>query len=279
MTAQEYWEQQKGTVMEEMAGAENNETLLACYCRFMEGMKTRVLSSMGGEEILRQQTVLLFLQAEHGAQLLLTRAEPTLRAENTQSFPKQVRRSFLSSQILLYAVLGTGSLLSLSSGLICLRTLPFFAAAGAILYFRSVQKKETTVNSCNWKAVSEIRKDALENCIERQVQYIDAYIMDLRRLLDEVCTPKPDIPLEMEAVRLCQSVWACAQQNYPVDNVMDATDKLLEKNGLEWVEFSEQSRRLFDVMPTRREARTIYPALRKKEDGTLVSKGMQLKST
>jgi len=55
-----------------------------------------------------------------------------------------------------------------------------------------------------------------------------------------------------------------------------AAEQTLKRNGLEWVEFSEETRSCYQIMPTRKTARVVYPALRKIEDGALVCKGQYL---
>ena len=55
-----------------------------------------------------------------------------------------------------------------------------------------------------------------------------------------------------------------------------AAEQLLKQNGLEWLDFSEETRSCYQIMPTRKTARTVYPAVRKVEDGSLVCKGQYL---
>ena len=76
-----------------------------------------VLADMAQDSILRQQVTLLFLQAECGAEMLLARGEPVLRARSVHEQRQPVIRRLLNHPLLLYGVLGCGVAVCLLSGL------------------------------------------------------------------------------------------------------------------------------------------------------------------
>ena len=88
----------------------------------------------------------------------------------------------------------------------------------------------------------------------------------------------PDLPLDGDLMGLCQQVWAGTKQSQSLEGALNAAERLLERSELEWLEYSEETRHFYEVMPTRRESRTVYPALVKKSDGTLASRGQRLEN-
>lgn len=258
--------------MAEMAAAQSNEDLLLHYCQCMEGMKISVLSDFAHNDILRQQIALLFAQAQRGAEMLLVRGEPVLRAVDApvQKLPALWR--LLQNPALLYGVLGAGAVVSLFSNL---RALLFFGLAAALVYLREGRKDE---QKQSWTAAYELRLEALEAYIERQAQLLDAHVQDLCALLEDASAPLPELTLERDVMTLCQYVWAGAHEGCSLDSALNAAEKVIERSELEWAEYSEKTRRLYEVMPTRRESRTVYPALIKKTDGTLAQRGQRLEN-
>lgn len=273
MTAQAYWKRRRDAAMAEMTAAKSNEELLHSYRRCMEDIKMSVLADMAQDSILRQQVTLLFLQAECGAEMLLARGEPVLRARSVHEQRQPAIWRLLRFPALLYGVLGCGAAACLFSGLSGLSAIPFLALAAALVYLR---ERQPTADAQTWTAVCELRAEALKAHIDRQTQLLDAHIQDLRTLLEEIRAPLPELPLDGDVMGLCQQVWASAKQNQPLEGALNAVERLLERSELEWVEYAEKTRQLYEVMPTRRESRTVFPALVKKSDGTLASRGQRL---
>ena len=126
--------------------------------------------------------------------------------------------------------------------------------------------------------VSKIKYDYLANFITRQMQLLDQHILDLSTLLEEVTTPLEDVDLDRETLTLCQMVWAFTNSEYPKESAFYKAESLLDKNGIEWVDFSPEKRSFFEIMPTKKSSRVVYPALQKKSGGALVCKGQYLES-
>lgn len=275
MTAQAYWKRRRDAAMAEMTAAKSNEELLHSYRRCMEDIKMSVLADLAQDSILRQQVTLLFLQAECGAEMLLARGEPVLRARSVHEQRRPVIRRLLNHPLLQYGVLGCGAAVCLLSGLPGLPAIPFFVLAAVLVHLHEGQPS-AGADAQTWTAVCELRAEALKAHIDRQTQLLDAHIQDLRTLLEEIRAPLPELPLDGDVMGLCQQVWASAKQNQPLEGALNAVERLLERSELEWVEYAEKTRQLYEVMPTRRESRTVFPALVKKSDGTLASRGQRL---
>ena len=276
MTAQAYWKRRRDAAMAEMTAAKSNEELLLSYRRCMEGIKMSVLADMAQDSILRQQVTLLFLQAECGAEMLLAR-ETVLRARSVHEQRQPVIRRLLNHPLLLYGVLGCGVAVCLLSGLPGLPAIPFFVLAAVLVHLHERQPS-AGADAQTWTAVCELRAEALKAHIGRQTQLLDAHIQDLRTLLEETRAPLPDLPLDGDLMGLCQQVWAGTKQSQSLEGALNAAERLLERSELEWLEYSEETRHFYEVMPTRRESRTVYPALVKKSDGTLASRGQRLEN-
>ena len=258
MSCEEYWLGQRETFLAEAGQAESDSALLALYQRLLEQMKTSVLSDCVHEDVLRQQINLLFAQAARGAELYLARNIPTLE-RGTPAGGKRVPAvvTWLARPVFLYAVLGAGLVFSLLAGRGAWRCGLFFAAALALAAAGAMvpAQKEGPVS-----VRTGIRLEYLDALALRQAKLIDRQTADLRALLDDMTAP-PDLPMEPAALALCQRVWAISNGQYPPESALYTAEQLLRANDLRWEEYDPARRQYYDVMPTKKASRTVYPAL------------------
>ena len=73
-------------------------------------------------------------------------------------------------------------------------------------------------------------------------------------------------------------MWSVVNIDYPAQGALFTAEKLLRQNDMEWVDYSPERQHWFDVMPTKKSSRTVYPALRRISDGSLVCKGQYIQS-
>lgn len=273
MTCEKYWEQQRKTFLEEAGQAEGDSALLALYRRLLEKLKTNALSDYPHDKTLCQAISLLFDQAVQGSELYLARSMPTLE----RSMPEAERKvpailSLLAKPVLLYAVLAAGLVFSLLAGSGAWRCAVFFVAGLGLALARLAipEKKQEAVS-----VRTGIRPEYLDAMIQRQAKLLDRQIADLRTLLDSIMVPA-DLPMDPVAMKLCQYVWAYANGSYPAESALYTAEKLLKNNDLCWADYSADTRRMYEVLPTRKDSRTVYPALQKCSDGTMAVMGQYL---
>jgi len=275
MTAEQYWELHKGEVLADLKSAGSDEELLAIYHRFWESLKTHVLSGFAHEDILRQQIALMFIEADTAADMLRVRETPQVMLAQKPREKQNGLRRLLDGPMPACIVAVLGTVLSLiAGGKVWHLTLLF--AITAVLLLRGYKRDSEPGNAGYTVRVSTNQK-LLEHQISRQVQLMDAHIADLKTLQNDLLTPVKDILPDKTSISLCQYVWATAHQGYPISSTLMMAEKLMQQNDMEWVMYQEDTRAFFDVMPTKRESRMVYPALRKTSDGTLLCKGQYLK--
>ncbi len=267
------WQEQRRDFLENARQAQDNHELLHQYEKLLEQMKIRAMSSFPYDDVLRQQAALLFAQAAQGAQMLLTRGLPTV-VQGEKPLNRQSRwQTFLQNPALLYAVLGAGAVFSLLAGGGSWRCALFFGAAMGVAALKERFKPQEAALPT---AVAPLQIETLDAFITRQAQLLDQHIADLQLLMQDAVEPLKDSAADPVTMSLCQYAWAAAKSDYPPESALYAAEKLLRMNDLTYVEYSPEARLCFDVMPTKNASRTVYPALKKISDGTLVSKGQYI---
>ena len=275
MNCEQFWSQQREEFLRQAGQAEGDSALLGLYQQLLERMKTNAMASCPGDDVLRQQTALLFAQAAQGAELYLARDLPTLeRALPKERGKREAVLAIAARPAVQCAVLGAGLAFSLLAGKGMWRCAVFFAAGLALAAARfGLPVREEGPVSVRMK----LRLDYLDEFIGRQARLFDAQMRDLRALLDDMIVPA-DMPMEQTELSLCQYVWAFANGQYPPESALYTAEKLLRANDLRWEDYDPARPQYYDVMPTKKASRTVYPALCKISDGTLVCKGQYLEN-
>lgn len=275
MTAEQYWELHKNEVLAELKDAGNEDEILVVYHRFWESLKVHVLSCFEHEEILRQQIILLFIEADKAADILRVREAPQVTlVHKTPEKMKWLHRILISPVPACVAAF-LGVALGINAGRKVWYLTLLFAITAALLLYHF--KTDAEFPKSGYTVKVSINQKLLEHQILRQVQLVDAHIADLKALQNDLLTPMNDILPDKTSISLCQYVWGNAHQGYPINSTLMMAEKMMRQNDMEWVPYQEDTTAFFDVMPTRRESRMVYPALRKISDGTLLCKGQYLK--
>ncbi len=280
MTMERYWLSHRESFLDRAEQAEDNQALLTQYHMLMEQMKMEALAQFPHDDVLRQQTALLFYEAMQGAEMLLARSEPMIVRGNGGNAGK--KRSFFQQRLLRilmrretsYVILGAGLLVCLLGSKELWRAAVFFVAALGVQVAR--ERCAPAAETDTSRAVSKLRLEYLDAFILRQAKLLDQHMKELQTLFQDAIAPLTEETPDEAALLLCQYAWAAAKNDYPAESVLYAAEKLVHQTGLVWTEYSPQTRSAFDVLPSQQSARMIYPALRKNSDGTLVSKGQYI---
>lgn len=271
MLLEKYWEEQRTAFLEKVNARWSDQELIARYKMLMEDMKTYAMSLFLHEDMLRQMIALLFYSSMEGSAMLPVRGKPTVVYEQNDTKASKIPRlkRIMTHPYLRLALLGSGAVLSIFAGLRGLVCLPIFLTVAA-LQALALQSKEKS--SSVPTAESLINKEYLDGFITRQVKQMDQHIEDAKNLCRDI-SEKADQPFDAALAELCQHVWSVANAHYPAESAVYIAEKLLKKMNAEWVEYDQNLRNAFEIMPTRQVARTIFPAIRQMGDGAIICRG------
>lgn len=273
MTMEGYWAQHRESFLASARQAQDDQQLLSCYRMLMEQMKMEALAQFPHEDVMRQQTALLFYEAMQGAEMLLAKGEPVVVKGKEKAGPRGGVR-LLKRPETSYVILGAGLVMSVLGGRACWQLAPLFAVALLLLELK--RRDAGSADDTDGRAVSPLRVEYLDGFIDRQAKLLDQHIADLRLLLQDSLSPVQEASLESSTQQLCQYVWACANGEYPAETALDAAQRTLQQNDMAWLEYTPEKQAWFDVMPTQRQSCMVYPALCRLSDGTLVRKGQYI---
>lgn len=281
MKIEKLWQDNKNAFLSRAAKVKDDKDLIASYQMLLEQLKTGITGYYQNDVYLRQMIVLLFQEASQGAEILLAKSLPGIEYHNGQKEnrdPLIIR--FLLNPILSYVILAAGFAFSILVGM---NKMPFsgycacfFAAGLALVIYQNIMAKRQKGSLP--VALSSVKLDFLEGFITRQVRLLDQHISDCENLLEDLTEIPTDSSLDTGIMELCQYVWAFANSGYPKETALFKAESILEKNDITWTEFSDEKRSFYDIMPTKKYSRTVYPALQKISDGTLIRKGQYLES-
>ena len=113
--------------------------------------------------------------------------------------------------------------------------------------------------------------DKLLRVLDAQMQAIDRYLNDFA-YLNESMGGKSALPDRQTIDQVADMLEAIADLDEG-SPAMEAATRLLDGLGLEALPFNEANQRLFTVLPSKEETRTLSPALLSKEDGRLIRRG------
>ncbi len=277
MNVEKYWLSQREAFLSRAREAKDDNELLDQYRMLLEQMKLKAMSMFPHDDVLRQQTALLFYEAAQGAEILLVRGKPVVVQDNKVHTATKLPKAlvFLKNPMITWAILGAGLVFSLLAGKGAWRC-AIFMALGLVASVLGSMGLNSSASGAVPIAVSNLQMEYLDGFITRQARLLDQHISDLQLLFQDTVAPVSDVSLDPVTLSLCQYVWAFANSNYPAESAMFTAEKLLKQNDIAWTEYKGELRGYFNVMPTQKDSRTVYPALYKISDGTLVCKGQYI---
>lgn len=295
MKIEEMWQKERSAFLSQVRKAADVRELLSQYGLLMEQLKMQTISEYPYEENLRQMIILLFQSALQGAEFALVQGNPTVVPQDSTGAKQEEEpslrvwnllhpASFWPQILLLLRKLLAGPILSvalLAVGMIyCLAKWPqlpycilIMGAASALIICSFLLSRRKPVLLT---AKPTLRTEYLDTFISNQTRLLDQQISDLKMLLQDMSEPVTERGADIELLKLCQQIWGTVNSAFPVESAYYSAEKLLLNSGAEWVPFSPENRGMYDVMPTRKESRTVFPAVRSRETGSLLSKGQYL---
>ena len=144
----------------------------------------------------------------------------------------------------------------------------FLAAAEALALFGYFLPKPKT----SYKVEQNVDMEQLLSLASRRMEAIDR---DLDAFLSIPTEGSESDDSMVQIITLANSLKRSDPDSVP-DELMTAISALSLSKGYEFLDYSQENEAFFDTMPTKRETRTIVPAVLK--DQTLVARGMAIVS-
>ena len=275
MTLEKYWEEHKEGFLKQVEADCSSKDLISRYKTLMEEMKIFVISRHPHEDVFNQMIAVLFSAAAEGAELLPVRGDPVVvyAPEEAQEPEGWMKRVAVHPMVRL-VLLGLGTVVSFFAGLRGLPCAAVFLGTAALqtLALRTKEKPAALPT-----AETPMSGEYLDSFITRQAKHLDQQIEDIRKLCEDM-TRASDEPLDDALAALCQHVWAVEYAGYPAESAVYMAEKILRDTGNEWVEYGPEMRNAFEVMTTRQASRTIFPAIRRIDDGTVTCRGQYVET-
>lgn len=228
------------------------------------------------DDLLRQQTGILFACVKTSLSLLdITQNTKVWVAQTATDKPKGgVWRWLLLLALALTAAIGFDAYVR---G----RWLLFAGAAAAAvlgvagwLMQRRAGKQEAVWNADRLKVTAKPDTEQLFQAVEAQMRAIDRYINDFAYLNEQnaLSHSAPDAQSIAVLADLMQAVYET--EGEAGDDAAAAAEHLLASMGVRAAGYTPQDTRLFTVLPSISETRTLSPALVSAKDGTLLRRGI-----
>lgn len=227
------------------------------------------------DDLLRQQTGILFSCVKTSLNLL--DISVTARVWVAQEASPKVRRRawawLLSLGLGALVACGVFAYLSaqwaLLTGLIVAATL---GVAGYVLHGRAL-KRQAALDDDRVKVTAKPDAEKLFRAIDAQMRAIDRYVNDFAYLNEQTALTSgaPDHRNIAALAELMQAVYEV--EGDVGDEATAAAERLLGGMGVHVVRYAPQEQRLFTVLPSISETRTLAPALVSAKDGALLQRG------
>ena len=227
------------------------------------------------DDLLRQQAGILFSCVKTSLNLLdiSVTTKVWIAQEVAQNSGRRAWAWLATVSLLALAVCGAWAWLSsqwtLFAGLIAAASL---GVAGFLTYGRALRKR-AVIDDDRVKVTARPDVDKLFRAIDVQMQAIDRYINDFAYLNEQSALSggAPDDRHIAALADLMQAVYEV--EGDEGEAAQTAAQRLLTGMGVRAVSFTPQEQRLFTVLPSVNDTRTLTPALLCEKDGALLRRG------
>lgn len=280
MTALEYWQEEKPALVKELAEQTELSDVIYTTRHAILQTEQNTLAAQS-DDVLRQQMGVLFAMLKNSVSLLNVPITSTAwaavsrRAEkrNLPGLPLLIAAAVLLAAAFAWSYMKhdlLGWLLPLAA---------LLAGAGGLVVNGQAQRKEKNKPAPELRTVQSVDAEQLVCAIEAQIIMIDRCATDFAYLNKTLRTPVGGTGWRnLDAVsELLETIYA-----YDDDlrqQAEEAMQQLLLEMGLEAVEYSTDSEKLFTQLPSKSVTKTLCPALLSAEDHRLLRRGTAVVST
>lgn len=226
------------------------------------------------DDLLRQQTGILFSCCKTSLNLL--DISVTTKVWVAQSHAQKPKKRFSYWAMLSACALQLALLVYAYSNKVWLLCVPSGGSfIATIIGWISLAKgrKPEEPNDDRLKVTARPDTEKLFAAIDAQMKSIDRYINDFAYLNEQNAIQNGSAYVENNALlaELMQAVYEC--EGDARDEAVSAAERLLESIGVRAVDYATADARLFNVLPSITETRTLVPALLSQKDGALLYRG------
>ncbi len=274
MTALECWQQQRTELERALEGQQEISGIIYTARHAILQTEQNTLASQS-DDILRQQMGVLFALLKNSLSLLNVSVTETAWAPVSLRREKKLSKGFPFLLAAALLMLAAGLLNYLQKDLLGW-LLPLAATAAAIagLWIGSIStQKAADKFQPKLRTTCQVNTEQLLGAIEAQIVMIDRCAQDFAYLNHSLRTPTGGTGWQnLEAVsELLETIYS-----YDDDlrqQAEEAMGQLLVEMGLEAVDYSQESEKLFTQLPSKNMTRTLCPALLSAEDHRLLRRG------
>ena len=273
MSAYQCWLTQRERLRESLRSS-NDASSAAYITRYTLVQVEQNAMAEQPDDLLRQQTGILFSCFKTSLNLLdisVTTKVWIAQSQTQKPKKRQVQWAILLAcgfqlALLAYAYISKAWLLFIPSAGSLVATL-----IGWHSLAKHQKREEPTEDRLKVTARPDTEK--LFAAIDAQMKSIDRYINDFAYLNEQNSMQNGSVDVENNALlaELMQAVYEC--EGDARDEAILAAERLLESAGARAVDYTPVDARLFNVLPSITETRTLVPALLSQKDGSLLYRG------
>lgn len=226
-----------------------------------------------GDDLLRQQTGILFSCCKTSASLLDVSMAPTAWAAQGQQVQK---KNPITAALWAAAALAQGAagLYGYAKGMWLLwipMAAAFVAALGALLLGKRRPKEQPQIQV---RVTLQPDVERLFQVLDAQTQAIDRYINDFV-YLNEQHAAQEAVPEGKMLARVGDMLEALYETDDGAGEAAQAAaERVLESMGLDAAQYTPENRHLFTVLPSKDQTKTMVPAILAKDDHRLLRRGV-----
>lgn len=270
MGAYECWQNQRGKLAQALSEVTEGSSATYLVRHALSQVEQDTLSGMA-DDTLRQQTGVLFSCLKSAAGFL----DVTVSAKEWQALtakPKNRKPVWLLPCLAAIGQILLGLYFYFKGEtFVWIAMLAVMLVAAAYLPLNSAIHKPAPLEERRVTLRPDTEK--LLTVLDAQLRSIDRYVMDLQ-YLNEALTHserKPGPKLIGAVAELLEALYECEEDVR--EQALPAAGKVLGDLGLEAVDYSPKDKRLFTILPSIQDTRTLIPALVSQQDGRLVRMG------
>jgi hypothetical protein len=227
------------------------------------------------DDLLRQQTGILFSCVKQSLNLLdiPVNTKVWLAAKKAERSGQRGWRWMLASGAAVFAACGVAAWLSAQWLMLAGLAAGFVLSGAAWLLNGRAKSSNALPEEDRIQVTARPDAEKLFHVIDAQMRAIDRYINDFAYLNEQsaLTGAMPDHQSVSALAELLQAVFDV--DGTEGEDAVAAAERLLAGMGIRAMAFSPQEQRLFTVLPSISETRTLTPALVSAKDGSLLHRG------
>lgn len=280
MTALEFWQEQRPTLVKELAEQSEINDIIYTVRHAVLQTEQNTLAAQS-DDVLRQQLGVLFSMLKSSISLLNVPVTSTTWAVVSRSDEKKTKPGLplmiLSAVLLVLALAWCYAKGDLIGWMMPLAAL-FTGSASLLINHRS-QRKAGKKTPPELRTSQSVDAEQLLGAVEAQIIMIDRCTTDFAYLNKSLRSPTGGSGWQnLDAVsELLETIYAFDDDLR--QQAEEAMQQLLVEMGLEAVDYTPESDKLFTQLPSKSMTRTLCPALLSAEDHRLLRRGTAVVGT